>query len=248
MKIVTYNGQGKENWCAALTLDPDVLLFQEATPPPENIKSRTDWRPTRNKWGTAVYVKQGTISRLEIKHDYEWLPGWLVGMDIEGSLNPLGTNRKLRVFSLHTPPSTISGISYPNTVQQMLKVIAQNRGDADFVIGGDFNLLSLGERHELESKDAGKPWAATRQEKDIHKQLADLGLMNCWQVKNPGMSLGRTLRYRSKESSPAFHCDGLFVPETWKHVLASADILVTADWAARSDHNPVVVTFSQSTE
>ncbi len=248
MKIVTYNGAGKQNWRAALDLDPDILLLQESEAPPDEVSTRIKRQLTRNKWGSAVYVKHGRISQLDIQHNHDWLTGWLVGVDIEGGLNPLGSDRRLRVFSLHTPPSTVSGISYPKTVKQMLDVITQNCGDMDLVIGGDFNLLSLGERHASELRDTEQSWTATRQEKEIHTRLADMGLMNCWQTKNAGIPLGRTLRYRSKESAPAYHCDGLFVPETWKHSLTSAEILQSDEWMARSDHNPVVATFSQRTE
>lgn len=245
MKIVTFNGAGKQNWQAALGLDPDILLFQEAPAPPPEIADRIERVPTRNKWGSAVYFKKGEFTPVKIQHDYDWLPGWLVGVDVENGSHPLGFAKKLRILSLHAPPQSVSGSNYPETVKQLLGVVAQNRGDGEIVLGGDFNLLSLAERHPEETKNDSS-WEATRAEREIHKQLDELELMNCWQAKNPGMPLGRTLRYRSKESSSAFHCDGLFVPKTWQQDLVSADILETADWMARSDHNPVVATFSQT--
>jgi exonuclease III len=252
MKIVTYNGAGKENWGAALSLNPDILLFQEAKPPPEDVKSQTEWQPTRNR-GTAVYVKKGTISRPELKHDHEWLRGWLVGVEVEGGPHPFGSGRNLRIFSLHAPPQEVSGNSYAETVKRMLEVVASNRRDADLVLGGDFN-LSIGERHGDETNHKGEPWKTKKDEKEIHSRLSDLGLMNCWQTANPGVPLAQTLRWVSNPI-PAYHCDGIFVPASWKPALLSSSILNTEEWTGdgkevptRSDHNPVVATFSQSTE
>lgn len=163
MKIITYNllngGAGKRHWPYVIRhFDPDIFLAQESYPPhecglPQHHISQTVWHAATNWWGTAIYVKRGTLTPLDLKA----FQGWLVGIEVDGLLHPGFDGRRLRVFSLHAPPKETTSESYPKTVMKMLDVIEQNRGDGSLVIGGDFNLLSLGERHHSEKKD-GKPW------------------------------------------------------------------------------------------
>jgi hypothetical protein len=130
----------------------------------------------------------------------------------------------------------------------MLDVISQHRKDADLVIGGDFNLLSLDERHESELKGDGSPWTTIAVEKKIQTRLKDeFGLVNCWQAANPGVPLAQTLRY-VKNPVPAYHCDGIFVPASWgtpiSRVMGNTELYNKKPAGRRtSDHNPVLATF-----
>src|SRR5437763_1875014 len=94
---------------------------------------------------------------VDTKNAYPWLGGWLVGVDIELAIPPLDLQAKVRVFNLQTPPRVVSGKSYPTTVHLILDIIEQNQGTGALVIGGDFNLCSLAERHISETKD-GAQW------------------------------------------------------------------------------------------
>src|SRR6516225_9309433 len=91
MKIVTYNlrkgGAGRQHWSHVIeAFDPDIFLAQESYPPsrcglPEHLTGQTVWcQANNNAWGTAVFVKHGKVSPLELKT----FRGWLVGAEVEG--------------------------------------------------------------------------------------------------------------------------------------------------------------------
>jgi exonuclease III len=259
MRIITFNlergGMGEQHWSRVIgAFDPDIFLAQEAFPPVQcglqGLSGQAYWHAAdsakygSNKWGTAVFAKTGKVTELPI----EPFRGWLVGVEIEGMVHPGLVDRPLRVFSLHAPSREITGESYEVTVKKMLDVVYENCGDTDVVIGGDFNLYSLGERHQSEQKD-GQPWLTTKAEREVLAQLRDaFGLINCWQTANPDVPLVQTLR--AKNSAGAFHCDGNFVPATWQSALESCDVVDPVAWvrqgkgqSPKSDHNPVVATF-----
>jgi endonuclease/exonuclease/phosphatase family metal-dependent hydrolase len=119
----------------------------------------------------------------------------------------------------------------------MLDLIGAHRGDADLVIGGDFN-LTVGERHPSEARRTDPLDPA------VQARLRDeFGLINCWQAANPGVRLAQTLRWSNDPPVP-YHCDGLFVPASWRPALRSCAAAAGPEWEALSDHNPVVVTFA----
>ena len=251
MKIVTfnlkYNGAGSQDWSHLVeTFDADILLLQETRAPAAALESKTVWRHAGGyKWGSAIYIKRGKITPLEL----DSFEGWLVGVEVEGFPFSHQAGRPLRIFSLHAPPKSVSGLNYPETVGKMLDVISQHRKDADLVIGGDFNLLSLGERHDSELKADGSSWKTTAVEKQIQARLrSEFGLVNCWQSANPGVPLSQTLRY-SKNPIPAYHCDGIFVPAAWgtpiSRVMGNTELYENKPLGRRtSDHNPVLATFT----
>jgi hypothetical protein len=221
MKIVTYNfltgGAGKEHWSQlSNAFAPDIILAQESYPPQEcgmadAWTNQIVWhKASNNRWGTAVYVKSGQVTSLPTGT----FQGWLTGVEVEGCPGMQG--RRLRAFSLHAPPRRITGKNYSATVNDMLTLIGTVRGDTDLVIGGDFNLLSLGRRHESEKRENGKRWTTRKQELAILKRVEDeFGLVNCWQKASPAIPLAQTLRWVAKDAV-AYHCDGIFVPSTWQ--------------------------------
>jgi endonuclease/exonuclease/phosphatase family metal-dependent hydrolase len=104
------------------------------------------------------------------------------------------------------------------------------------ILAGDFNLSVS---HWPESQIP-----TTKRDLAIQARLADeFGLINCWQESNPGKQPEQTLRWTGDRSFP-YHCDGIFVPKSWKHKLESCLILAGDEWNRLSDHNPVVARFS----
>ena len=82
--------------------------------------------------------------------------------------------------------------------------------------------------------------SVSKQDLAIQARLADkFGLVNCWQTANPNQPLPQTLRWTKDRTIP-FHCDGLFVPKSWKDRLESCVVLSGDDWNRLSDHNPVI--------
>ena len=72
----------------------------------------------------------------------------------------------------------------------------------------------------------------------------EFGLHNCWQTANPDQPLSQTLRWTGDRTIP-YHCDGIFVPRSWKDRLKSCDVIAGEEWNRLSDHNPVVACFSR---
>jgi hypothetical protein len=78
----------------------------------------------------------------------------------------------------------------------------------------------------------------------IQARLADeFGVVNCWQSANPDLPLPQTLRWTGDRTIP-YHCDGIFVPKSWRDRLRSCVVLDGDEWNLLSDHNPVLATFS----
>ena len=105
------------------------------------------------------------------------------------------------------------------------------------ILAGDFNVaVGVRQPDHLMSISTG--------ERALLDRLRDeLGLIACWQTAHPGEPLARTLRWMRRTDSLPYHCDGLFVPKSWKDRLQSCSVLAGDEWNRLSDHNPVVACF-----
>lgn len=240
MQIITYNlrfgGSGKIHWAKILEdFDPDVFLVQESYDPIEHLPPLihgdrhrfASWSSVSGrKWGSAVYVKNRLASRIQLP-DFH---GHVAGVKVDGSVFPASERRSLFLFSVHAPERG----TYQESVNSILDMIQDNRGDSDLVIGGDFN-LTVGERHESETMKT------TEADSAILARLrgAGFGLVSAWQSANAGLPLPQTLRW-SRDKLPPYHCDGIFIPERWT-TRARCTILSGPEWDGLSDHNPVMV-------
>jgi exonuclease III len=247
MNLVCYNlrfgGARRVHWAQVIEeFAPDIFLVQESLAPHEHLpdwsrsdlKARTTWCGIEGRaWGCAVYVRHGRLRRLRLK-DFD---GWLVGAEVDTAFSSALTKRKLRVFSLHAPPPKIKGLSYSRTVHAMLDVIADHCGTADIIIGGDFN-IGVSKRLPSEKRQTG------RADLEIQERLrAEFGLFNCWQEANPDIPLAQTLRWSNEPNYP-YHCDGIFVPASWRSALKDCQVVASEHWVCLSDHNPVVASFA----
>jgi len=97
--------------------------------------------------------------------------------------------------------------------------------------------ITISERHASEDRKT-----KTADRKIQHRLRDEFGLINCWQESNAGQPLAQTLRWGSDKSVP-YHCDGLFVPATWRASLKSCKVISGNKWDDLSDHNPVVAEF-----
>ena len=119
----------------------------------------------------------------------------------------------------------------------ILDRVARLRGDADLMLGGDFNVA-------VGSRQPGEEIRMTRGEQAILDRLSvEFDLLSCWQAANPGRPLAQTLRWSANRIAP-YHCDGIFVPSTWGARLASCRVVTGSRWKHLSDHNPVVAEFT----
>jgi hypothetical protein len=54
------------------------------------------------------------------------------------------------------------------------------------------------------------------------------------------------LQARPNTQKIPYHCDGLFVPESWADHLRASEVISSPKWHRLSDHNPVVSRFGQA--
>ena len=229
-----FGGAGRTHWGKVLAEHaPDIFLAQETCTPYEHLPESqyghladdVVWSAVADlAWGSAVYIKGQRPRQLELP-DFH---GYVVGAEVDLP----NEERPLRLFSVHAPKRG----SYQKAVHAILDMIQDFRDRCDLVIGGDFN-LTVGHRHPSETR------STTRKDLAIQTRLRDeLRLINCWQTANPDQPLAQTLRWARNKVTP-YHCDGIFVPESWESRLKSSTVLAGDDWETMSDHNPVVAEF-----
>ena len=137
------------------------------------------------------------------------------------------------MFSVHGPAGEHG---YIRTMQVILDRLARLRGNADLVLGGDFNVAVGYRRPEDKIK-------FLRGERELLDRLAgEFDLVSCWQAANPGRRLAQTLRWMGNPRAP-YHCDGIFVPRSWLPRLTAARVVQGSRWRQLSDHNPVLAEF-----
>jgi exonuclease III len=241
LRLVAYNflsgGSAKRpgQWSRVLKkLEPDVVFGQECRPPGECLgesfrptaEDSFVWRPAGKprRWGTGVLVRAGRLAPIAVPH----FAGWVVGGEIRSSR---WSARPVRIFSVHGPAGERG---YVRTMHAILDRILDLRGDADLILGGDFN-VAVGRR------PADDPRPFSRGERELLDRIdGELDLISCWQTANPGKRLAQTLRWSGNPSIP-YHCDGIFVPRGWVPRLASCRVVRGPRWTRLSDHNPVLV-------
>lgn len=247
MKIVSYNlrlgGHGLVHWNKVFKeLDPDLLLVQETFDPREHLSGHhyldryalTHWKPVtvngKNKnWGSGLFINT-PFTPLDLP-DYA---GWVSGAEVSMLTLPDGTQGPCRVFSVHTPRLNRS---YPANVNSILDMLLDYQDGHALIIGGDFN-LTVSRRHDSEDRKTSK--ADLKIQERLREQF---GLMNCWQMANPDTPLAQTLRWSNEPTTP-YHCDGIFVPNSWRENLVNCCVLEGEAWDTLSDHNPMAAEFS----
>jgi exonuclease III len=243
MKVGTYNmlkgGSQRVHWVRMIEdFGVDLLLGQESYPHHEHLPplmypdagKRSAWEMAeKNGWGSAVFSRTGSVNPVAVPN----FSGWVVGAEISGASWQAGITDPILVFSVHAPSK---GEAYRKQVNRLLDEIRQVAGRREVVIGGDFNLTV--------SHWSGPERPTCKQDLAIQARLADeFGLVNCWQAANPDQPLCQTLRWTGDRTIP-YHCDGIFVPRSWKDRLESCVVLAGDEWNRLSDHNPVVASFS----
>ena len=243
MRIATYNilngGPQRLHWVKMIEdHGVDLLLLQESYVQDEHLPpllypdtlSKSVWEMVeRNGWGSVVYSKSGTLKPITVPG----FTGWVVGAEISGASWQVGHSDSIMVFSVHAPSRKES---YSKQVNKLLDEISLIAGHREIIIGGDFNLAV--------SNWIGSERPVSKWDLAIQERLAEeFSLLNCWQAANPNQPLPQTLRWTGDRTIP-YHCDGLFVPKSWRDRLESCVVLSGDDWNRLSDHNPVVATFS----
>lgn len=243
MKIATYNilkgGSQRVHWLRMIEdFKVDLLLVQESYPHDQHLspltypdaEKRSAWEMAgNNSWGSAFYSCTGSVKPVLILH----FAGWVIGAEISRASWQSGITDPLLAFSVHAPSR---GEAYWKQVNKLLDEIKKVATGREVVIGGDFNLTV--------SHWPGPERPTCKQDLAIQARLAEeFGLLNCWQVANSDQPLCQTLRWTGDRTIP-YHCDGIFVPKSWRNRLQSCVVLAGDEWNRLSDHNPVVACFS----
>lgn len=244
MKIATYNirrgGTPRVHWQKIIyDHGVELLLVQESYHPDEHLpplhfpqaRSQSVWEPVpAYGWGSAVFSNTGSLKPVPVPG----FTGWVVGAKISGASWQAGSTDPLHVFSLHAP--TTNNGDYPKQVNLILDEIKRIAGGREMIVGGDFNLTVSN------CPDSDRP--ISKADLAIQTRLADeFDLINCWQEANPNQPLPQTLRWSGDRTIP-YHCDGIFVPRSWKDRLQSCVVPAGEEWNVLSDHNPVIASFS----
>ena len=231
MKIVSFNvrqGGTSGAWQAlSETFAPDVVLIQEGGKWIADMADdlfepalRWTWSAVAgNGWGSAIGMRREPARVLDCV-EFE---GWVCGVEL------VELHGTLQVYSIHAPSGRGS---YEKVVHAILDEIARLRGDAEVIIGGDFN-LTVGRRRPGEER-RNKP-----AELELLDRLeGEFGLVSAWSVLNPDEPLPQTLRWVRDRTVP-YHCDGIFIPEQWRGALEAVEVGQGGPWESLSDHNPV---------
>jgi exonuclease III len=118
-------------------------------------------------------------------------------------------------------------------VKIVAAICAQVPATGRLVIGGDFNVKSLGERL------ASEQIRVDNAERRALHEFRQRGLAIAWRDVHPRRALPQTLRWRRAPTTP-FHCDG-FLTRGFPAAAMACDILCSAGEARVSDHNPVIL-------
>lgn len=241
MRIVTYNlrnGGAKKHrhWSKIIeTLDPDLFFAQETRDPSYHLpadfyrvnRGRLLWNAVPGyRWGSALFIKSGKIEPLSL----DLFPGWIVGAEV--TVPEIGQLGPLRILNLHAP--TLKQSTYVKVIHAVLDKLAPLRGEGQWVIGGDFNLKTAS-RHSSQFSDAVRK----AEMKVIERLVGEFGVVSAWDAMNPGQPHAQTLRW-GRNGSP-YHCDGIFIPQTWAEQLKECRVISAPEWVAMSDHYPVSV-------
>jgi endonuclease/exonuclease/phosphatase family metal-dependent hydrolase len=250
LRLVAYNfltgGSPRRtgHWSRVLrALRPTILFAQECRPPDashgERFRPSPDdtflWRAAApgRRWGTALLVRGHARPARFTPICVPQFDGWVVGGELHV---PHVSSRPVRLFSVHGPAGERG---YVRTMHEILDRLLRLRGDADLLLGGDFN-VAVGRRPSAD------PRPFSRGERDLLDRLdEELALVPCWQTANPGRRLAQTLRWSGNPTTP-YHCDGLFIPRSWTARLASCRVVRGPRWVQLSDHNPVFAEIAPS--
>ena len=232
MKVLTWNTAFARGTSAAVALadrvGADVVLLQEAQPtgvwPGPLIGAAVPRRP----WGSWVLVRTGVLHEIALAH----YAGWVAGAQWRRT----DADGPTYVFSIHSPTPNAHerrGGYVAEAVKIVAAICEHVPATGRLVIGGDFNLKSLGERL------ASEPIRVDTAERRALHAFRTRGLSIAWRDVHPRRALPQTLRWSGAPTTP-FHCDG-FLTRGFPTAAMGCDIICSEGETRVSDHNPVVL-------
>jgi len=242
LKIASYNlhfggDTGADNHWQRLNSEflPDFICAQESLHPskyfsPEafaEFKGCIHSNVHHGRWGSAILSRSHVLEAVTL--GLPEFDGWVVGAMVPDFMIG-GISQSVLILSIHAP----SPGPYESRVSRMLEVITQKWGKIPMIIVGDFNITTA-------IRLSGEELQNTAGEiKILNRMKNELGVFNAWQHLHPNDALPQTLRWSNKPELP-YHCDGVFLSESFLPHLAGAEIVGNGVWGSMSDHNPIVV-------
>jgi endonuclease/exonuclease/phosphatase family metal-dependent hydrolase len=231
MICVTYNlhwgGNGKDKkhlkYLNSL-IKYDLLFLQEAFNPRIYGEDNYVWKNAEGRnWGSGIVCKTLDYSEVEINQYY----GSVVAADIDDG------GERFRVVSIHNPTSKKE--SYINSLNRIIDELNRIKSE-NMIIGGDFNLYSLGFRKPGEIIKTNK-----NEIKIIERFENEIGVINSWIYLHPNDFMPQTLRWNNAPTMP-YHCDGIFISKTLAKRIKESLVIWDSEIERLSDHNPVATT------
>ena len=233
MRIVTWNCSGPasiknpavaarrfEHYLELMTpLRADVLVLQEA-PKPGAESCHTFWQGSLLGRGLAVILDPAAVPEARV-----------LGQTRSSLLVELGAPHNLNLLAIWSCPEKSGLQNYLLEARAVLDEHMSTLRQRPTLMAGDFNSSALWD---------GKTRAFSHTDL-THYLETDLGLISAYHSHlsvTPGREPDPTFhQYRHLEK--AYHLDYCFLPRTWK--VESARVGAHADWAAHSDHCPLIV-------
>ena len=240
VKLLSYNirfgGRQREKELAEVirSVDPDIVVFQEATDTRVIDQLAADTGLTRSAARREHSI--GYISRLEVSH-HEWhYPAGAKHSFLEIVL----AGSEERIFGLHLSAmfSKWSERRRVREIKSLLKSI--ERHQAGFhVLVGDFNTLAPGEVLEVKRMPAwirGLVWLSGRDlQRDTIQHIKDSGYIDVYRTLHPDDK-----GYTFPVWDPHVRLDYMFVPNPFLDRLKSVAVISDAPAAKASDHFPLL--------
>jgi endonuclease/exonuclease/phosphatase family metal-dependent hydrolase len=193
---------------------PDLVALQETVAPPGGTEG--EWAGDRATKGLSLESR--------FPHERVVLPGETspcIAARLAGS--PLGPFNVLAVWAKPRPDYFADLIRTLDFYQDFL-------AERDAVVLGDFNMSvrvqgKASQFHELDAR--------------LREQFRMRSAYHAFTGEPFGQEVSPTLYWQFRPNQP-FHCDFVYIPETWVSRLRSVVVPGHSDYDATSDHRPVV--------
>lgn len=231
---IRFGGRGRERQIADVIrkLDPDLVVFQEATHP--HVIEHVAEAAGMKNWAARASHSIGYVSREPVDH-FQWHhPAGARHSFLEIVLR----GGEARVFGLHLSArfSKWSERRRAREIRALLHGIELHR-EGFHVLVGDFNTLAPGEvlnTHRMPAWIRALVWMSGR---DIQREtiqiMLDAGYLDGYRLLHPGVE-----GYTFPSWSPHVRLDYVFLPARYADRLTLCEVVPEA--AAASDHFPLL--------
>ncbi|MDB4951324.1 MAG: hypothetical protein JWM27_3973 [Gemmatimonadetes bacterium] len=224
MRLVTWNcchGKVAAKSPPVLALAPDVLVMQECARPGD-ADGRWVWAGENPNHGIGVWARPEY--RMEALPPLPGVPRYAIPVQVSGPHPFL----LIAVWAMNEPEHP-----YVRALIRALELYRPWIEAQPTVVMGDFNANAIWNRSRPGARDHAY----------LVRLLGELGLVSSYHRftdEEFGRETQPTLYLLRNERKP-YHIDYCYIPEAWAASLTSVSVGGYAEWAAWSDHRPLVV-------